>query len=150
MDAPALATSPTRLARLPSRLLGQAALHAQRLVAEVLAAEGVRKHHFAVMVALDEGGPASQAALGRRLSIDRSDMAAVVMDLERDGLLSRERDERDRRRNVVRLTPAGRRLLRRLETCVAGAQETLLEPLSAAERADLERLLLRVVAHHDA
>jgi DNA-binding MarR family transcriptional regulator len=136
------------LRRLPSFLLNQAALNANRIVAEGLAAEGVRRPHFAVLVALDEGGPASQAELGRRLSIDRSDMVAVLNDLEREGLVARARDESDRRRNVVRLTKAGASALDRLGEQVAEAQRALLAPLSAHERRDLERLLTRVVEHH--
>jgi DNA-binding MarR family transcriptional regulator len=136
---------PRRLRRLPSWQLSQAALRARRLVAERLAVEGVRRHHFSVLLALDEDGPSSQAALGRRLWIDRSVMVAVINDLERDGLVARARDERDRRRNVIRLTAAGKRSLKRLEARVEEAQAALLEPLSAAERRTLTDLLTRVV-----
>lgn len=140
--------APQRLSKLPSWQLNQAALHANRLVAADLAAAGVRRHHYTVLVALDEQGPASQAALGRRLSIDRSDMVAVINDLERDGLVSRTRDERDRRRNLIRLTPAGAKALKRLDARVQDAQDALLQPLSAVERRALRRLLARLVEHH--
>ena len=144
----AMERAPARLQRLPTWLLSQATLHGQRLVADGFAAAGMRRYHFSVLVALDEDGPASQATLGRRLWIDRSDMVAVINDLERDGLVARVRDERDRRRNVVRITPAGKRALKRLDARVEEAQAALLTPLSAAERRELQRLLARVVEHH--
>jgi DNA-binding MarR family transcriptional regulator len=141
---------PARLRALPSWLLGQAALQGQRLVGERLAGQGVRKHHFAVLVALGEEGPTSQAELGRRLSIDRSDMVAVVNDLEADRLVARVRDGADRRRNLVGLTPAGSRALARLGAAVDEAQEALVAPLTMAERRELRRLLDRLVEHHRA
>jgi MarR family transcriptional regulator, lower aerobic nicotinate degradation pathway regulator len=140
--------APRRLWELPSWLLNRAATHATRVVAEAFVVAGVRRHHFTVLVALDDGGPSSQADLGRRLGMDRSDLHAVVNDLEHDGLVSRGRDERDRRRNVVALTSAGRSTLRRLDEQVQAAQAELLTPLSQSERRDLERLLTRVVEHH--
>lgn len=140
---------PGRLWGLPSWLLSQAALEAHRLVSEGLAAAGVRKYHFTVLVALDEHGSTSQAALAGRLSIDRSDMVAVLNDLERDGFVERVRDGRDRRRNEVRLTPAGSGALKRLDAQVDAAQDALLGALSDAERRELQRLLTRVVQHHD-
>jgi DNA-binding MarR family transcriptional regulator len=133
-----------RLARLPSRLLGQASLRADRLVAAALAEEGVRRHHYAVLATLADQGPASQAELGRRLWIDRSDMHAVLADLEAAGLVTRERDAGDRRRNVVAATPAADAALERLDARVAEAQEALLAPLDAAERSQLLDLLARV------
>lgn len=141
--------APARLRRLPSWLLSQAALHATRIVGEAFAQAGVRRYHYSVLVALAQDGPASQADLGRRLWIDRSDMVAVLNDLERDGLVARVRDEIDRRRNLVRLTPAGKRALDRLDARVEVAQAAVLEPLSAAEQDDLLRLLTRVIEHHD-
>jgi MarR family transcriptional regulator, lower aerobic nicotinate degradation pathway regulator len=140
--------APERLRRLPSWLLNQATLHANRLTGEALAADGVRRHHFTVLVALRDNGPASQAELGRRLSIDRSDVVAVLNDLQRSGLVDRASDDRDRRRNVVRLTKAGAAALERLEERVEQAQAALLEPLSTDERSELERLLGRIVEHH--
>jgi DNA-binding MarR family transcriptional regulator len=134
-------TPPRRLTKLPSWLAGQVAQQASGLVNEALGEEGFRRHHFAVMTALSEDGAASQAELGRRVWLDRSDLHAVLNELERDGLVARAQDERDRRRNVVRLTPAGAETLKRLDARVDAAQEELLAPLSAAERRELIRLL---------
>src|SRR5262245_41690287 len=108
MDAPA------RLRRLPTWLLSQAALAGDRRVNEELAGEGARKYHFRVLIALSEHGPLSQADLGRRLHIDRSDMVAVVGDLEQVGYVERTRDPDDRRRNVVTLTGDGESALERM------------------------------------
>lgn len=139
---------PDRIRRLPSWLSGQVAETGAGLVAGALAAEGLRRQHFVVLSALAERGAASQAALGRRLLIDRSDMHALLSELERDGLVERVRDPNDRRRMLVELTPAGARILKRLDSRIEGAQEALLAPLSTADRRELERLLTQLVEHH--
>lgn len=138
---------PERMRRLPSWLASELARRGAVLVGEALAQEGVRRQHFAVLTSLAEQGPASQAALGRRLWIDRSDLHALLTELERDGLVGRVRDPDDRRRNVVTLTADGKALLRRLDKRVDAAQAALLEPLSVAERREVIRLLERVVSH---
>ena len=136
---------PPRLQRLPSWLAAQLARRAQRLVEEALAHEGARRQHFVVLTSLAEQGPASQADLGRRLWIDRSDLHAILNELESSGQVARVRDETDRRRNVVALTRAGRTALARLDKRVDAAQDALLAPLPAADRRELRRLLERVV-----
>jgi DNA-binding MarR family transcriptional regulator len=139
---------PERIRRLPSWLAGQLAARTAGLVAEALAPEGLRRQHFIVMSALADRGATSQAALGRRLLIDRSDMHALLAELEQPGLIQRVRDPADRRRMLVDLTPAGARALKRLDKRIDAAQDTLLAPLSAAERRELDRLLTRLVEHH--
>ncbi|MEJ3655910.1 MarR family transcriptional regulator [Actinomycetes bacterium KLBMP 9759] len=139
---------PGRLTRLPSWLVGQVAATAGRLVAEALAAQGLRRQHFAVVSALAERGAASQAALGRRLRIDRSDMHSLLGDLERRGLVARVRDGQDRRRMLVELTPEGATMLDDLDTRIDAAQEALMAPLSPEERGTLQALLERVLDHH--
>ena len=136
---------PERLRRLPSWLVARTARRAQRLAEEALAQEGARRQHFVVLTSLAEQGPASQAALGRRLWIDRSDLHAILNDLEQQGYVARVRDEEDRRRNVVELTRAGRTALNRLDKRVDAAQDDLLAPLSRAERRELIGLLERLV-----
>jgi DNA-binding MarR family transcriptional regulator len=144
----AVPAAPRRLQRLPSWLATEVAKQADRLVSDALAAEGVRRHHFAVLTALAEQGAASQATIGRRLWIDRSDLHAVLGELERDGLVARVRDERDRRRNVVELTTAGAAALARLDARIEAAQDALLAPLPAADREKLSQLLTQLVSYH--
>ena len=141
--------APKRLQGLASWRLSAAALVGDRLVNEALATEGVRKYHFRVLVALSEHGPLSQADLGRRLHIDRSDMVAVVGDLEQAGYVGRRRDRDDRRRNVVAVTGDGEAALERMDAAVERAQADLLAPLSAAERRELARLLEHVISGAD-
>ena len=137
--------APARVRALPSWLLNQAALAANRSVGDGLATLGARRHHFVLLAALDEVGPASQADLSRRTTIDRSDMVAAVNELAGRGLVVRAPDPADGRRNVVSLTPAGRRHLRTLDRRLAGIQDDLLAALSPAERRTLVALLTRVV-----
>jgi MarR family transcriptional regulator, lower aerobic nicotinate degradation pathway regulator len=136
---------PQRLRQLPTWLTAQVALRGSGLVASSLAQDGARRQHFTLLTSLSEQGPASQAELGRRLWIDRSDLHALLAELEHEGLVSRVRDERDRRRNVVTLTRAGKTALGRLDQRIDAAQEALLEPLSAAERQELIRLLRKLL-----
>lgn len=103
---------------------------------------------YAALTALREAGPLSQAGLGRRLSMDRSDMHAVIGVLLEQDLVARERDRSDRRRNVVELTGTGAAALARLDARVQAAQARLLAPLNAADRRELQRLLGLLVNHH--
>jgi DNA-binding MarR family transcriptional regulator len=138
-------SAPSRLRELPTWLLGQAALAGQRLGSDALAAQGAHRSHFAVLAALDEFGPASQAAVGRRCGIDPSDMVALMGALTAGGLVERTPDPDDRRRNVVSITPAGRRRLDELAVTIDGVQDARLAPLSPRERATLTALLARIV-----
>src|SRR5215471_2648322 len=140
--------TPARLAAKPSWLISQASVHAHRLLGDGLAASGSRGYHYRLLAALAQFGPGSQAQLGRHTGMDRSDVVAALNDLAARGLVRRSPDPGDRRRNAVRITPAGRAHLDRLEELLAGVQARLLAPLSPAERAELARLLTRVVDHH--
>lgn len=97
--------APSRIRALPSWLLGRAAARGHRLVADALAAEGMRMMHHAVLSAVDELGPVSQAELGRTLAIDPKDMVAIVNDLQRDGLVTRTPTPRTGARTPSRSPP---------------------------------------------
>ncbi|MGK8508447.1 MarR family winged helix-turn-helix transcriptional regulator [Nocardia asiatica] len=138
-----------RLRVLPSRLVNQVALVANRATERALEPTGSRRYHYALLATLGEFGPASQAELGRRTRIDRSDVVAVVNDLAARGLVERTPDPADRRRNIVTLTAAGARHLEELHERLAVAQDELLASFSAADRDTLVTLLTRILdAHH--
>jgi DNA-binding MarR family transcriptional regulator len=140
--------TPARLRAIPSRLLAGAAVVADRLVSERLAAEDAHRWHFAVLVALAESGAASQAELSRRTGIYRSDMVAVLNALADAEHIRREPDPADRRRNVITLTPAGGRRLERLDMLIADAQRELLAPLTPGQQDELTHLLTLLTEHH--
>lgn len=139
---------PQALRLMPSRLLNLAALLGNRHTDRVLSELNARRYHFALLSALIEFGPASQADLGRRTGIDRSDVVATVNELAERGYVQRRADADDRRRNIIALTAAGRRRHAALEQHLAIAQEDLLKSLTDAERERLVRLLIKVVDSH--
>ncbi|MFC4998226.1 MarR family winged helix-turn-helix transcriptional regulator [Dactylosporangium cerinum] len=139
---------PGRLRSAPSWLINQASAHSHRLVVEGFAAVDARGYHYRLLAALADGGPASQAELGRRTGIDRSDVVAALNELADQQLIERSPDPGDRRRNVITATPAAGRHLARLDGVLAQIQEDLCAPLSPAEREQLVRLLTRIVEHH--
>lgn len=128
---------PEKLRTMPTWLLNRAAATGDRLVSAELAKDGLRKHHYSALLTLAEVPGLSQAALGRRIGLDVSDVHAVVSDLEERGLLVRSRDSADRRRNTISLSPAGHRETARLEARLLAVQEQLLAPLSANARRQL-------------
>lgn len=139
-------------ARLQSRviwLLGQTSNQGHRLISERMHATGVpSRSYYPLLAALAETGATSQADLGRRIGLDRSDVTAAVTDLEGRGFLDRAPDPADRRRNLVRITAQGERFLSELDGHLDTAQEQLLAPLSPDERRALKDMLARLVAHH--
>ena len=98
---------PARLRTKASWLINKTSLHAHRLVVEGMVAMDARTYHFAILAALEEGGPASQAAISQLCGIDRSDIVAMVNELVEQGLVVRAPDPDDRRRNIITMTPAG-------------------------------------------
>ncbi|MFE0647244.1 MarR family winged helix-turn-helix transcriptional regulator [Streptomyces sp. NPDC059534] len=140
--------TPERLTARPSWLIGQLAVHVRRLESDGFTASGARAYHYRILAALHEYGPASQAQLGRRCRIDRSDVVAAVNELVEQGRVDRSPDPDHGRRNRVTLTPAGGRQLRRMDRVLDQVQDDLLTPLSAEDRRTLTRLLGQVLAHH--
>ncbi|APE17204.1 hypothetical protein BOH72_20065 [Mycobacterium sp. WY10] len=59
---------------------------------------------------LDVDVPLSQRELADRLMLEKSTVSRMIADLERQGLVMRERDPANRRTNRLRLTDAGRGL----------------------------------------
>jgi DNA-binding MarR family transcriptional regulator len=146
-EHPTEAAMPARVMEMPTWLISRAHAYSHRLLAEGFAAAHVRGYHYRLLAALEEFGPASQAALGRRTQIDRSDVVAALNDLAGRRLIQRSPDPADRRANIITITAAGSQQLGTLDRIVADVQEALLAPLSAADRAQLFELLTRLLEH---
>src|SRR5215472_11874959 len=104
---------PARLRRLTSWQANKASILGARMTARRMPL-GARAD-FAVLAALEEYGPLSQADIGRRLGLDRNDVNGILNRLEGERQVTRQADPADRRRNIVTLTNAGERYLAELQ-----------------------------------
>ena len=119
--------------------------HAQMRLAELtgpaLAPFGINGRQCAVLLAIAEQAPSSQHDISERMGVDRTTMVALVDELEAKGLVERRPDPRDRRKNVVALTEAGRTTLEEAARAVDGAERHFLGPLSDDEAAAFREAL---------
>jgi MarR family len=67
-------------------------MHGHRLLTDGLAPAASRGYHYRLLAALEEFGPASQARLGGRAGVDRSDVVAALNDLSARGMVERTPD----------------------------------------------------------
>jgi DNA-binding MarR family transcriptional regulator len=80
------------------------------------------------------------------MTVAPSILVTLLNPLEADGDVSRDRDPTDRRCHLVTITPAGERRLTRAAHAQRKAEDEMLAPLAADQRAQLRGLL---VALHD-
>jgi MarR family transcriptional regulator, lower aerobic nicotinate degradation pathway regulator len=139
---------PARLRKLTSWQANRVSTLGARMTARHMPLTA--RSDFAVLAALEEYGPLSQADLGRRLGLDRNDVSGIVTRLESGHHLDRQTDPANRRRNVVTVTASGRRYLEEIQRHADAAQDELLAGLSAAERRQLNELLAKLLSSHRA
>lgn len=101
---------------------------------------GLTTGQFGVLEALLHLGPLCQRDLGEKLLRTGGNITLVVDNLERDGLVRRERGRRDRRLVTVRLTRKGEKLIRKVFPGHAKAIAEEMNHLTNAEQEQLRRL----------
>jgi DNA-binding MarR family transcriptional regulator len=148
MSAPE-APLPVALRHRTSFVLARLGALARQQCADRLAATGLSQHQHAILCCLQEYGPACQRDVAERLGIDSGDIVAFFDGLQKRELVLRERDERDRRRQVVSITPSGSRTLREIEGMLDAAEPGILAALTEDERADLHQTATRILAEHE-
>jgi MarR family transcriptional regulator, lower aerobic nicotinate degradation pathway regulator len=139
-------TMPQQTGRV-GQLLFVAQQAAQALAIERLEPLGLSPRAWGVLSTLAESGPLTQIELATTMSIDRTAMVYLLDELEDQALVQRVRSPHDRRAFLIHLTASGKHTQRRAATALAGAADTLLAPLDAAERHHLAGLLAKVAAH---
>ncbi len=134
-----------------SRRLGYLFKHAQmrmeELNAQALAPFGIDARELGILLVLAGHEPGSQQQAAQRLGIDRTSMVARLDALEDKGLVSRHPHARDRRRNVVELTDAGRDTVAQATRASERAEAALLASLTPQEGERLREALQAIVAH---
>jgi MarR family 2-MHQ and catechol resistance regulon transcriptional repressor len=102
--------------------------------------DGLTVSQFGVLEALYHLGPMCQTELAGKILKSTGNLTLVIDNLERSGLVERQRDTVDRRFVSVHLTPAGEALIGRIfKPHVQGVVATM-SALSGEEQEELARL----------
>lgn len=103
-------------------------------------AVGLTEAQFGVLEALLHVGPSAQTTLADKLLTSTSNLTVVLDNLERDGLITRQRSLEDRRQRLVRLSKEGRKLIERIFPSHVTRITEAMSVLSPEEQEELGRL----------
>jgi DNA-binding MarR family transcriptional regulator len=118
-----------------------------RAIASVYSARfDLSRDEWRVLAALGESGTMNTQAALLFTTLDKVQASRAVRRMEDRGLIRRERDAADRRNRILRLTPAGRALYRRIVPVVKSREAYLLQGLDEGERAALDGVIERLLA----
>lgn len=117
-----------------------------RLDAE-LGKHDLTENQLGVLEALLHLGPQCQRALSEKLFTSGASITLLVDQLEKRGLVRRERSEEDRRFITVNLTPEGRKFIEKLFPAHASSIAEIFGALSASEQEELGRLCKKLGIH---
>ena len=120
------------------------------LFAEECAHQGLTSVQFAALTAIGENPGIDATRLSAIIAFDRSTIGDVLERLEGKGWIVRSPSAADKRAKLVALTAAGRRVLDVVRPAVQRVQESILAPLTEADRARFMALLERIVELHEA
>ena len=138
-------TSDVPVHLIPTALARRFAQICSTAIAEAISGHGLSPLQYGLLRHVDVEGPIYQNGLAGRLGTDQSNASILVEQLVTMGLVERHVDIADRRARLLRLTPQGSRLVRRLRAKSHAANERILAPLDAAERRVFMTLLARVI-----
>lgn len=106
---------------------------------------GLTPGEFSLLATLDANPGLSSMRLAAVYQLDKTSLSLAVKRLAERGLIASNRNEADRRYHALRLTPAGRALLRRATRHVE-AQERAMDAVLAPGQRELLLVLLTRIA----
>ena len=101
--------------------------------------------HVLAALSLAEGGVLPTNALAQRICASAPTMTGLIDRLEKQGLVTRSRDDDDRRLVLVRLTDAGRATVAVLDVHITERLTHMLQALEVEDRDTFVRLMGRII-----
>ncbi len=125
-------------------LLAQVGAYAARTFDERLGELELTPPQVGLLRAIAMQPGRSQQALAEQLGTPATRLVALLDALERRGAIERRRNPDDRRLHALHLTEAGQELMRSVGVVAMAHGADLTSALDESERAQLQRLLLRI------
>lgn len=80
-------------------------------IRQMLADSGITEQQWRVLRVLSEEGSMDASRLADRACLLLPSLTRILQSMSRNGLVTREADKTDRRRQVVQITPAGKQII---------------------------------------
>lgn len=106
---------------------------------------GLTTVQYAALHMIDEIPNVDQASLSSMIAFDKTTIVKVLDRLEEKGLITRERSETDRRRQLLNATKRGQEVVRQIEPMINRCEERILAPLSAPDKRRFMEMLTQIV-----
>jgi MarR family transcriptional regulator, lower aerobic nicotinate degradation pathway regulator len=139
------AEPPQPYRRIPAYLIRRLQMISTAIVAEAFENEDMPVLAWAVLTIVESHPEIDQSRLAEVVAIDRTNTGRLVDQLEGKGLVERRPSDTDRRVWMLRCTPLGLKIRRRLRPRALATQERLLSCLEPAQRELFIDLMSRVV-----
>ena len=139
---------PNALTKSPSFQIERVRRHTKEEVERTLFKHDVSMRGFWVLTCVDNTA-LSQSQLSSLLAVDASDMVRLIDSLENLGWVKRDRDPKDRRRQIVTATKKGSKALGTLAEEVADAEDRALDASSAKQLKSLKKLSKAILQDED-
>ena len=143
-DAPPGGLDQSRLTHLAGYAASRAAIVLRKAFARHMAPLDLKVVEFTIGMLVASNTEVNQKQLCQALDVSAPNMAVTLDRMAERGWIERVRGTHDRRNQIIHLTPAGRELMLRAEKISATMEQGALRVLSAAERAMLIELMLKV------
>lgn len=90
--------------------------------------------YYGVLLAVYNYPQLTQLKIGEKLSIDRTSIGQLIDELERKGLVHREKNPEDRRQNVLTLTLEGEGLVKNMWPKLKAAEQQVIRDLPDSQK----------------
>lgn len=124
-------------------LIKQVELAVRQALDEVVASADLTTLQYTALTVLERHPGITSAELARNSFVRAQTMAEMVTYLLGRGLVTRERDERNRKQYLLSLTHKGKKVLDDLYDAVADVESTMLEEFDTGQTEILRTYLLR-------
>jgi MarR family transcriptional repressor of emrRAB len=116
------------------------------MLEERLADAGITCGRFMLMVVLDRNPdqPLAPSELAEHAGVTKQTITSLLDGLEKDGYVTRQPHEQDRRSVVIKLLPKGSEFLQRILPGMYRRQVEMMHDLTPQEQKELIRLLAKV------
>lgn len=137
---------PTALLESPSFQLERLRRRTREGVEAALQTQRTTLREYWVLTCLVAETASSQSALSETLAIDASDMVRLLDSLESRHWVKRERDSKDRRRQIIASTKKGVKAHKELAVLVANAEDEALDESTNKQLKHLRKLATAIIA----